>query len=209
MPRGIGLRELRSINIATTTPNPSEADTSHQDPVSTTKSTQELAEKMLNKYVPEDGKDDTDIVLRSFLGNLPDDGRWNICSDILECAAKGKLRELRGNLVTALLLPIKARGRTLVVEISPRNGAEANINEIGTYLEPSSRKDQADLKRSCLRRDNHRCLATGMYDTNAPSEIVSEEMEEVQTAFTECAHIIPFSFGDFTESQVAHSLLSL
>lgn len=93
--------------------------------------------------------------------------------------------------------------------ISPRKGAEADINEIGAYLEPSTRKDQADLKRSCLRRDNYRCLVTGMYDLDAPSEILSEELEEVYSAFTECAHIIPFSFGDFTKTQVAHSLLSL
>ena len=92
------------------------------------------------------------------------------------------------------------------MEISPRKGAEEDINEIGTYLEPSSRNDQAGLKKSCLRRDNHRCLLTGTYDTNVPSEILSEE---VQTTYTECAHIIPFSFGDFTEAQVAHSLLSL
>jgi len=127
MPRGIGSRELRLLGIVTATPNPSEADTSHQDPVSTTtstanlnppeadtshqdpvsstKSTQELAERTLDEYVPKNGKDDTEIVLRSFLESLPDDGRRNICSDIIECAAKGTLRELRGNLVTALLLP--------------------------------------------------------------------------------------------------------
>jgi len=93
--------------------------------------------------------------------------------------------------------------------MSPRSGAEAKINEIGAGLEPSSRKDQAELKRSCLRRDNYRCLITGMCDTDAPSEILSEEVEEVRMAYTECAHIIPFSFGGFTESQVAHSVLSL
>jgi hypothetical protein len=53
MPRGIGSRELQFLGIATTNTNPSEADTSHQDPVSTTKSTQELAEKRLDEYVPE------------------------------------------------------------------------------------------------------------------------------------------------------------
>jgi len=109
MPRGIGSRELRFLGIATTTPttnpNPSEADTSHQDPVSTTKSTQELAEKRLDEYVPENAKDDTVKVLRSLLENLPHDGRRNICSDILECDTKAKLRQLRDDFVTALLLP--------------------------------------------------------------------------------------------------------
>ena len=93
--------------------------------------------------------------------------------------------------------------------LSPREGAGEGINEVGAYLEPSTRQGQAGLKKSCLRRDNHRCLLTGTYDTNAPSEILSEEIEEVQMTYTECAHIIPFSFGDFTETQVAHSLLSL
>ena len=109
MPRGIGSRELRFLGIATTTPttkpNPSEADTSHQDPVSTTKSTQELAEKRLDEYVPENAKDDTVKVLRSLLENLPHDGRQNIYSDILDCETGEKLCQLRNNFVTALLLP--------------------------------------------------------------------------------------------------------
>lgn len=195
MPRGIESRELRSLGIATANPNPSEADTAHQDPVSTTKSTQELAEKRLDEYIPKNRKDDTVIVLRSLLDSLPYNGRQNICSDILDCDTNRKLHQLRDDFVTALLLPIKARGRT------------PDINEIGAYLEPSSRNDQADLRKSCLRRDNHRCLVTGLYDINAPSEILSEI--EAQTSFTECAHIIPFSFSDFTETQVIHSLLSL
>ena len=105
MPRGIGSRELRFLGIATTNPNPSEADTSHQDSVSTTKSTQELAEKRLDEYVPENRKDDTVIVLRSLLESLPYDGQQNICSDILECDTNRKLHQLRDDFVTALLLP--------------------------------------------------------------------------------------------------------
>ena len=61
--------------------------------------------------------------------------------------------------------------------------------EIGACLEPSTRKDQADLMKSCLQRDNHQCLVTGAYDINAPSEILFKEIEEVKTAYTECAHL--------------------
>ena len=93
---------------------------------------------------------------------------------------------------------------------SPRRGAEADVNEIAWSLESSSRNGQAQLKASCFRRDNYRCVLTRAYDLKEACERFSEaEMGEMLIARTECAHIIPFSFGSFTEARVTHSLLSL
>jgi hypothetical protein len=104
---------------------------------------------------------------------------------------------------------VKARGRTPVVEPSPRIGADADVNAIASTLDSCSRRDQANLKADCLRRDNYRCVVTGVYDfVEARRRFSKEERKRMTTERTECAHIIPFSFGSFAESQVAYSLLS-
>jgi hypothetical protein len=99
---------------------------------------------------------------------------------------------------------VKAHGRTPAVSPTPRFGGEDSIEEIASELtESSSRNDQKWLKAACLRRDNNRCVISGYYDMNQAIESMTvSELDNIVTADTDAAHIIPFSLGTFAESEV-------
>lgn len=104
---------------------------------------------------------------------------------------------------------MKAKGKTPVVSPSPRFGADDSINDITSELESSSRNEQGWLKEACLLRDNNRCVLTGLYDARkARTSLSSTEREHIATIKTEAAHIIPFSIGNFAETEVNISFIN-
>lgn len=93
---------------------------------------------------------------------------------------------------------MKARGQTPVITPSPRETAEADVNRLASEIQSSYRLGQ--LRNNCLRRDGYRCVVTGFYDRVAASMV--DVPDDAMSDDTECAHIIPFSFGGFGESEV-------
>jgi len=82
---------------------------------------------------------------------------------------------------------------------TPPFRGEDSIEEIASELtEPNSRKDQKWLKAACLQRDENQYVISSSYDT--PKTM--ESLNNITTAYTDAAHIIPFSFGNFAESEV-------
>jgi hypothetical protein len=83
-----------------------------------------------------------------------------------------------------------------------RNLNEETLEEIAATMDQS----QGALKKLCLKRDNFRCIATGLID-------VSAETEQGIKCFTELAHILPFSIGQWENSkdvcQSFYSFLSI
>ena len=104
---------------------------------------------------------------------------------------------------------MKARGKTPAVSPSPRFGADDSIEEIASELESSSRNNQGWLKEACLRRDNNRCVLTGLYDLKKAAENLSkDDRKHNATTRTKAAHIIPFSIGNFTNTEVNFSSIN-
>lgn len=69
-------------------------------------------------------------------------------------------------------------------------------------ISPSRNASQGQPKDLCLQRDNFRCMATGIIDTNAPE---SEKSISQYSGPTELAHILPFSIGKWDSNQnVSH-----
>ena len=183
----------------------------------------EAANSVLNKYKSNLETDYTQRVLKAFVNHLPPHGAYNICNDILENTDDSYLSELAKNLVTALLLPckthfcytrrsltfvsiVKATGHTPAAIPSPSIGAECDTHEIETELvEQTTRKDQKWLRNACLRRDAGRCILTGACDIGKGT--IEDQNEEVAYAFLETTHIIPYTYGVFSEAEVTMSRL--
>jgi hypothetical protein len=83
---------------------------------------------------------------------------------------------------------------------------KSSIHRVGlemTRIEPSSRKDQRKLKDTCLDRDDNRCVITGAFDRTWAERHDNEAPEGPGRVATECAHMLPFSLGNFDRSKAA------
>jgi len=104
---------------------------------------------------------------------------------------------------------VKSKGKTPAISPSPRFGADDSIEEIVSELQSSSRNDQGWVKEACLRRDNNRCVLTGLYDLKkAVKNLSKDDRKRNATTKTEAAHIIPFSIGSFTDTEVSFSFIN-
>jgi len=170
--------------------------TAHEDMV-------QRVNSVLEGYEPGGPRDHTVTILEALVKHLPRDGARDVSDDILGCGSDEELRQLASHLLTAVLVPMKAHGRTPAVSPTPRFGGEDSIEEIASELtEPSSRNDQKWLKAACLRRDNNRCVISGYYDAIIAIEsMTASDLDNTVTADTDAAHIIPFSLGTFAESE--------
>ncbi|KAL9126693.1 MAG: hypothetical protein Q9217_004290 [Psora testacea] len=154
------------------------------------------ARARLRSYRPEGNDDKTVTLLEAFVEFLPREGACNIMDDIVQCESDEKLRQLAGNLNTAVLLPMLARGPTPVVILSPRFNALQDLEEIASEFDGvSSRNEQSWLKIACLQRDGGRCVVSGYYDSHEAEKLSTSEKASVTTSGTQAAHIVPFSLG--------------
>ena len=88
---------------------------------------------------------------------------------------------------------------TRQVTPSPRDDASLEKEDIlATMLESATRNEQAQLKVYCLKRDNYKCMVTGLYDPSAIGNILAEDSSE-STMFTQLAHILPYSIRKWTD----------
>ncbi|KAK3347063.1 hypothetical protein B0T25DRAFT_584124 [Lasiosphaeria hispida] len=142
-------------------------------------------------------------ILGSFFQFLEDDGRKVLAAEILAWIdTEDNLFELANHLVAAILLPFKASGGKAPPPIS-RPSIFANegdeIEQAVAFIEPSSRRDQARLKRQCLRREGYQCIYTGCFDHRSVTNEEATLPQKAKCGSTECAHIIPFALGNFNE----------
>ncbi|EDN07669.1 predicted protein [Histoplasma mississippiense (nom. inval.)] len=96
---------------------------------------------------------------------------------------------------------LRARGATPSISPSPFYDEDEIENVAATLDESGSRKDQTLVKKLCLERDNYRCMATGIIDSDAGTQ-----ENPGPKAPTNLCHIIPFSLGKWnksTEHQIA------
>ncbi|KAF7115287.1 hypothetical protein CNMCM5793_001923 [Aspergillus hiratsukae] len=85
-----------------------------------------------------------------------------------------------------------AGGNTPDVTASPLD-VEMTVDDIAAELDESCRrKEQPKLKDMCLKRDDHRCVFTGVWDLTAKNLCPPAERGN-RIGHTELAHIIPFS----------------
>ncbi|KAF7158392.1 hypothetical protein CNMCM6106_004968 [Aspergillus hiratsukae] len=85
-----------------------------------------------------------------------------------------------------------AGGNSPDVTASPLD-VEMTVDDIAAELDESCRrKEQLKLKDMCLKRDDHRCVLTGVWDLTAKNLCPPAERGN-RIGDTELAHIIPFS----------------
>lgn len=63
------------------------------------------ADTRLSSYEPSNTDDNSVAILKAFIKYLPQDGRWNICEDVIRCGSNEEIEELAHNLTTTLLIP--------------------------------------------------------------------------------------------------------
>ena len=154
-------------------------------------------ENKLQGYQLQGPKDDTILILRAFLDNLPADGKRNLLDDIGACKSNDELQQHASSLVEGLLFPMRAHPKTPSVTTSPRFGLEDSVENIASELtESATRKSQRALKKACLSRDGNMCAITHLIEASSAGV---NQIDVVDTD-TECAHIIPFSLGSWTSN---------
>jgi hypothetical protein len=67
--------------------------------------------------------------------------------------------------------------------------------------EGATRKEQPELKTLCLARDGNRCAISGVVDSSYEDQV--NDVEKMNTGWTQCAHIIPFSTATMLEKNVS------
>ncbi|OAT00862.1 uncharacterized protein BDCG_03761 [Blastomyces dermatitidis ER-3] len=92
---------------------------------------------------------------------------------------------------------MRARGATPPITPTPFKMEEGVEEVAATMNEPGSRKDQRHLKKLCLERDGHRCMATGIIDIDAK---ISEADTEYGSP-TDLCYVVPFSLGRWEKSK--------
>jgi hypothetical protein len=86
---------------------------------------------------------------------------------------------------------VKARCTTPQPTPSPWDEASDDVSNIASETDPT-RSQQKRLKYLCLKRDNFRCLVTGIVETEIEGPQSSGDVADGET---EVAHILPFSIG--------------
>ncbi|PGH11310.1 hypothetical protein AJ79_04926 [Helicocarpus griseus UAMH5409] len=161
------------------------------------------AKQKINAYFPT-GKQDEKLpaCLNAFLDYLPETGCKSVAKDVLQCGDDSEmLFEVFENLYTSFLVPMKAISRSAPVTQSSHS-AQGNQTEAGAseLLESPLRRQQR-FREDCLQRDGYRCLISGLIDREHFRESGSTEEEDV--AGLDAAHIIPFSYSSFEETEVS------
>ncbi|PYI15017.1 hypothetical protein BO99DRAFT_406233 [Aspergillus violaceofuscus CBS 115571] len=150
----------------------------------------------LDKYQPRGDDDDTAHFLQVVYTYLPVDGRNILASNIVSLNDT-ELFQFQKHIETALLRPMKVvGGKTPAIEPSPCSGVSDSVEDLLSEDYSSSNRRQSQLRRSCLSRDNHRCVITGMWDSDYKDRPADENATSL-----EAAHIVPFGLGTFRDGE--------
>ncbi|GFF39501.1 hypothetical protein IFM46972_05898 [Aspergillus udagawae] len=140
----------------------------------------------LTQYKPQDRKDETVKILKSFIDNLPFESR-KVIMKFFNISDDHNISNLAHHLRTAVLIPMKAQG-----------GKTPQVTPL-----PLSGNDQEWLKKTCFQRDNYQCVVTKIWDPVADSIF---KIQGEMTIHTQLAHIIPFSMGHWDNERKAKEI---
>ncbi|KAG5295952.1 hypothetical protein I7I50_08889 [Histoplasma capsulatum G186AR] len=86
---------------------------------------------------------------------------------------------------------------TPTITPSPLPEAEYRTMEVAAHMiARSPRYSQSKLKHDCFKRDNYRCMITGVYDyRHAPGNVPDSIIQK--TGATDLVHILPFALGNY------------
>ncbi|KAK4146786.1 uncharacterized protein C8A04DRAFT_34677 [Dichotomopilus funicola] len=135
---------------------------------------------ILRNYRPIHSGDDTAKVLRAFVDNLSSQGLSTLQSEI-HATNPHQLRQLLA----------AGGGKQPLVTPSPNESEFAM-----TQIEGSSQTAQKSLKEECLRRDGNRCVALGVIDSTAYTNMPPGERKGTKCANTQCSYILPFALSN-------------
>ncbi|WEW58396.1 hypothetical protein PRK78_003864 [Emydomyces testavorans] len=160
------------------------------------------AENRVASYHPQDNEDHTKEVLLSFLCFLPAEGRQMLAEAII-LFDNSQLFALYKHLLTSILIPMKTRTAMLAITPSSFDNKYDAVEQIAALMDKSpSRNSKIQLKELCLRRDNFRCMATGVIEESSGIESSASDI----FGPTELAHIIPFSIAQWDNKQKDHKV---
>ncbi|KAK5651069.1 hypothetical protein OQA88_13717 [Cercophora sp. LCS_1] len=168
----------------------------------------EVVSNVLSEYQPIHASDDTAKVLRAFVDHLSGQGLSRLQSEIYDFAKNPpQLRQLRNFLVDAILKPmVAAGGKQPPVTPSPNQSAAFAIELAMTQIEGSTRNPgQKWLKEECLRRDESRCVVSGLIDSKVYKDMSPGERRGNKYTSTKCAHILPFALSKFEEKNATQT----
>lgn len=165
----------------------------------------ELALNLIDAYQPRDATDITASLLTAMLEHAPSDGgKQNVSEDIIKSSDLPKLADFYASV---LFIPMfTRRGKTATVTPVPAEFDSADI--VANQLTPQNRIHR--FKPQLLARDDYRCVITGYYCHTTYHALADNDKEILRvagitgedTAYTEGAHIIPFSLASFNDSSV-------
>ncbi|KAJ9191517.1 hypothetical protein DTO164E3_8803 [Paecilomyces variotii] len=168
---------------------------------------EEDAEAIINSYQPLKRNDPTKRVLSSFLQFLPPNGK-RVLAEAITTFDNETLRVLSSHLVTCILFPMKARAPTPTITPSPFPDNDETVQEVAEFMDRSPSRDvQKWLKKRCLRRDNDRCMVTGVIEDE--SSAAQGAPPSVYTGPTELSHIIPLSIGSWKDKKTDHKVAQI
>ncbi|KAK0730226.1 hypothetical protein B0H67DRAFT_477314 [Lasiosphaeris hirsuta] len=143
----------------------------------------------LERYARLYPSNDTSNLLRAFIDHLPTKGQLVLVAEIAEHANNpGKLRMLRNFLVGAILKP-------RIPPPPPPN----SVKYMAT-IESSSRNEQSQLRRDCLKRDDHRCVVGGIVDRKHFFKLSPAIRQGRRHGEVHASHILPFALSEFNEN---------
>ncbi|EGC48173.1 conserved hypothetical protein [Histoplasma capsulatum var. duboisii H88] len=150
----------------------------------------------LSTYKPQTSGDQTTKILESFLDHVPYEGKQNIIPFITNCDDDNRLFELSEHLQATILTKLRVRF-TPTITPSPLPESEYRTMEVAAHMIARSlRYSQTKLKHDCFKRDNYRCMITGVYDyRHAPGNVPDSIIQK--TGATDLVHILPFALGSY------------
>ncbi|OJJ43568.1 hypothetical protein ASPZODRAFT_28230 [Penicilliopsis zonata CBS 506.65] len=155
------------------------------------------AKARITSYKPARRANDDKLqdCLRCFIDILPADGQESIARDIADCQTDEDLWRVYHNLLTGLLLPIKAASRTPSVTLYPHTRRQRNADIVASTFPDESELRVERFRKACLERDSQRCVISGVMDIEHWEKIGFPR--DIESGHVEGAHIIPFSFGSW------------
>ncbi len=172
-------------------------------------------------------KEDPDLAefMQAFLDCLPADGVETFREDLVKCGNVQRLSEHQTSLISGLLAPrmltnpairtvsltcyllVKNKGKTPKASTSPIEELEMEVESLAEMLHTYDPPKREKVLRSiCLKRDDYRCVATGLYDKASWRQLPSKMQEQVgKYHVTQVAHILPYSLSNTSPDSVSIS----
>ncbi|QRW03504.1 HNH endonuclease [Ceratobasidium sp. AG-Ba] len=164
------------------------------------------ARDVIENYTAVEENDKTRRVLSALIDHSPTlKGQQNICKDIQECLSKAEpdkpvstlLKELAEFYLNVMVLPMRAQGgRTPKTSDHPSRTLSMEQEEMLNEMISQTKRDPHAVKSLALRRDGYRSSLSRLIDMpSVEAGLASRENTDVYVAYTEAAHIIPFSLS--------------